>query len=542
MARRLDPVARHLVDALASPTCYPGDPSAWDGIEHIQTHLSHLFLTRDRVYKLRKPVSFDFVDFASRPARLRDCLEEVRLNRRLAPDVYLGVAPVVDDPDGVHVGVPREPAEWEGDPAEGEVVTVMRRLPEDRDALSLLRGGALTAPQLETVARRLVDFHARHRLPTPAAGHWRSVCDPVWAAFDSFKDTPRPDDAALLRRLEWRLREFESLHGYRLARRWREGLRVDGHGDLHLQHLWFDDDAEPRVIDCLEFDTALREIDPACDLAFLTMDLRYRGRGDLAESVLSTYVEVGDDYDLYGVLRYYESYRALVRAKVAHLATRDAAIPRVQRDAAEQSCRDHLELADRLLEESRPGALLVTSGWIGTGKSSVARELCRSLGAVRIATDVVRKHLSGVAPDTSLRSDWDGGAYTADRRRAVYDALRPRARAALGAGRDVVLDATFASREDRDALRAWAEAEGLRPWLVETACDDEVVAARLAARQRDGREASDAGPELLAASRAAYETPAEWPETRRTRIDTGAASWTTEVADLARRVAAARFG
>ena len=185
---------------------------------------------------------------------------------------------------------------------------------------------------------------------------------------------------------------------------------------------------------------------------------------------------------------------------------------------------------------------MITSGWVGTGKSSVARALCGALGAVRIASDVVRKHRAGVATRDSLRSQWNEGVYAPEERRAVYAALRARAESVLRAGRDVVLDASFASREQRDTLRAWAEDLGVRPWLVQTVCGDDAVADRLAARRRAGDDASDAGPELLPASRDSYEPPTEWPEALHVRVDTEAAEWPGEVEQLARRVAAARFG
>ncbi len=539
----IEPLPAGLVSALSQPTSFPGDPGPQSPIEHIQTHISHVFLTRERVYKLRKAVAFDFLDFGTRASRRFDCAEEVRLNRRLAPDVYLGVAEIHRGEEGFRVAEPEEPGVLAGR-GDLETVTVMRRLPTHRDALSLLAAGELSPAQIDVVARIIAEFHRRSRLPAAAADwDWRGdVVNPVRDALASLAASTTGKDEERLRSLDWRTREFEGLHGYHFSRRAREGRRVDGHGDLHLQHIWFDTDGAPRIIDCLEFNRDLREIDAASDVAFLTMDLRYRGVGDLAERALATYTEESDDYDLFGVLRYFEGYRAIVRAKVANLAVGDAAIERAQRDAAAESRSRHLELAERLLEEPRPGPLILTCGWVGTGKSSVAKELAGCLGGMRIASDRVRKHEAGVAPQTSLATGWNQGDYTPKKRRAVYAALRSRAAEVVRSGRTAILDATFSTQEERDAVQSWARDEDVRPWLVEVTCPDDVVTERLRARKRAGSDASDAGPEHLAASRAAYETPREWPPDRRAQIDTGHPSWTAEVAALARRIEAARFG
>ncbi len=520
---------------------YSGKDSGADAIEHIQTHLSHVFLTRERVYKLRKAVVFDFVDFGSREARRVDCVEEVRLNRRLASDVYLGVAEVFRATDGFRVGAPAEDLSGAG--SEAEPIVVMRRLPPERDAVSLLRAGQLSAARMEDVARQIAVFHSENRLPpSPGSDDWqRATAAPVWEAIESLKDLGGSQEE-LLRALDWRTREFEALHGYRFARRLAAGRRVDGHGDLHLQHLWFDDDGGARIIDCLEFSSALRQIDAACDIAFLTMDLRYRGRGDLAERVLAVYTEEADDYDLFGVLRYFESYRAVVRAKVAHLATRDPAIASPQRDAAAESRRRHLDLANRLFREPSRGDVIVTSGSIGSGKSTVARALAKRLCCVRIATDRVRKRRAGVARDVAMSGGWNRGDYSVENRRAVYAALREAAAEVLRSGRSVVLDATFSSREERDALQRWLREKGVRAWLIHTVCPDAIVESRLRARKRAGGDDSDAGPELLAASRSAYCEPEEWPEDRRIRVDTSGRGWQAKIDEFASRVGAARFG
>ena len=539
-----EPLPANLVEVLCHRASYPEDPSALGPVEHVQTHLGHVFLTADRAYKLRKAVSFGFVDFGSRGSRCRDCREEVHLNRRLAPDVYLGVAPVRATRDGFRVGAIQEPSFCDAHSAGCEWVTVMRRLPPGRDALSLSRANALTHDQIAIAAERIARFHDDYRLPRAVLPDCadRHSGEALRATIEALRPALSDEEMGLLNRVDWATREFEFYHGYRLKRRLRAGRWVDGHGDLHLQHLWFEDANTLNVIDCLEFDRALRQIDAACDVAFLTMDLRYRRRGDLAEAFLNRYAEISDDYDLFSVLRYFECYRALVRAKVAGLAVRDSTIPAFQREQARESCSHHLALADRLLHRSQPGDLVIMSGSIGTGKSTAARELAERLSALRIRSDGVRKHLSGVSPTTSLASAPDAAHYAPEARARVYLALQERARPALRSGRPVVLDASYGSARERTALREWARAHGFRVWLVETVCSPDEARARLGARERAGRDPSDAGPELLEASRAHYEVPDEWPEAERVRIDTEAKDWELDIATFAARVQTGRFG
>src|SRR5262249_46012030 len=306
---------------------FPRDPSAATGVEWIQTHLSHVYRTGDRVYKFRKPVDLGFVRFASRAERNADCLREVALNRRLAPRVYLGVAPLCGTRARPVIGTPAE--SLASDPAALEHCVVMRRLPEGRDALSLLEQGKLSEAQLDALATRIARFHAAHGLGAPAPfsrEEWLERCtapaEQNLHPLADARDLVRAEDLTLARDLA---HAFEVEHADRFERRRRDGRAVDGHGDLHLQHVWFErDHADPIAIDCLEFSESLRRIDAAADAAFLAMDLRYRGASSLAGRFLRSYARESDDFDLYSVVDYFLSYRAGVRAKVAALAARDA--------------------------------------------------------------------------------------------------------------------------------------------------------------------------------------------------------------------------
>lgn len=533
--------ARPSLAPLAAAAAYPGDPSARRGVEWLQTHISDVFLTGERVYKFRKPVRFGFVCFADLAERNEDCLRELRLNRRLAPDVYLGVAPLLSGA-GLRVG---PPAEELSDPA-GEHCVVMRRLPEGRDALSLLRAGSLSLRQLDRLARRVAAFHARYGLGEPAPfspSEWRERCSgPFRDSLQSMASRDLPDEALSTLRTRARARAdalAESFEARRLA-----GRAVDGHGDLHLDHVWFEtDDAEPLCIDCLEFDPRLRRIDAAADVAFLAMDLRYRGRPELGERFLRCYARERGDEDLYAVVDYFASYRAAVRAKVAALAAEDAAIGPEQRRQACESAGRHLTLATQLLAPSPVGAVVLVGGVVGTGKTTLAEALAERLdargGAAVLSSDRVRKQ--GAAP-SAAPADVDRGAYTQEARSRVYRELLARARRVVGAGRTAILDATWSRRTDRGLASALAAELGASCLFVEARCAEACARERLARRQASGTSLSDAGPAFYDVSRERFEAWRAGEEIALRVVHTDRPDWPHELDALAAELATAGVG
>ena len=535
-----DPLAPDLVRALCEASAYPGDPSASGGVEWIQTHLSHVFLTGRRVYKLRKAVDLGFVCFASRAERNADCLREVALNRRLAPDVYLGVAPVETAPGGVRVGSVAEALV-----GGGEHCVVMRRLPAGRDALSLLHAGRLPGEWLDRVAERVAEFHAAHGLGVPApfsASEWLERCTrPVEQNFALLAEAAgRIFPGGLLDRAREAARAFVARHPRCFEARRLAGRAVDGHGDLHLQHVWFETDAaDPIFVDCIEFSEGLRRIDAAAEVAFLAMDLRYRGEAGRAARFLRRYARASDDFDLYSVVDYFLSYRAAVRAKVASVAACDPGIESLQRERAAESARRHLELAVAALLPASGGALVLVGGAVGTGKSTAAEALADRVGGVVIASDRVRKRLAGLAPTDRAAAGPERGIYTTERTERVYAGLVVRAVPVVASGRVAILDATFATRAHRRRAREAADAQGVAVRFVETRCPPAVARERLARRAAAGTDPSDAGPELHARSLARFEPIAPEEGIPADVLDTADPAWRDE---LARRVSAWGLG
>ncbi len=537
-ARSLEPLEPSLLQALQRGDAYPDDPAfGRRPIQHLQTHLSHVFLGEGRVYKVHKAVDLGFVCFATRALRNRDSLRELRLNRRFTPDLYLGLAPLRRVKRGGRLRWTAGPLRdsLARDPGGGapEHAVVMRRLPEGRDLRTLLARRRVRPEQIDAVARRLAQIHATSRATHPVRTtpkRWLAqVRRPILDNLESLASSLESAGA------KQRFVSPKALHALRAANeaalgrlsptliaRLREGRAVDGHGDLHLEHVWFErDESPPLLIDCLEFRDDLRRIDAASEVAFLAMDLAYRGAHRFAARFLRRYAEAADDFGLYAVVDLFIGYRAAVRAKVAAVAAADPAIAQPQRSAAIVSARRHLGLAARALRPRSGGAVILTCGIVGTGKSSAARVLGDAFDAPVIATDRVRKR--------DLRRRLAYGRKGRDR---VYAGIFERAAAVVGSGRPVVLDATFDTAARRAKALRFARALGVPALLLETRCAPATTRARLAARRVAGIDPSDAGPDFHAVHAALFESPQEWPRARRAVLRTDV-PWRAELRAIA---------
>lgn len=460
------------------------------------THASWVYLGRDEVWKLKRPVDLGFLDFRTPEARRRCCEDEVRLNRRLAPDVYLGVLPVRRHERGLTLSGEGPIVDW---------AVHMRRLPADGGADELLARGRLTAAHLTRLARRLADFH-RASPEVRACGDLAAVCATIE---ENLAQTERFVGDLLDRETFHDVSAFQrgwlAAHGERLAARAAEGRARDGHGDLRLEHIHFEADAEPVVIDCLEFSERLRGGDVASDAAFLAMELDAAGRPELADGFLARLAEASDDFGLYDVVDLYLSYRACVRGKVAaHVATDPAATPEA-RAAKRREARDRFALALTYARPRAPRTFVVAVGGLpGSGKSTLAAALGEALAVPVIGSDLTRKAMAGLAPTAR------GGAalYTTAARERTYAEVLRRAACVAGAGRSVILDATFSTRAWRAAAAAMAREAGARFVFLERVADHSTVQARLA-RRRHEPSVSDATDAELARVAASYERPDE---------------------------------
>jgi aminoglycoside phosphotransferase family enzyme/predicted kinase len=458
-----------------------------------ETHVSVVVFVGDRAYKLKKPVTTPFLDYGTREQREAVCHLEVELNRRLAPDVYLGVADVTG-PDGQLC----------------DHLVVMRRMPDDLRLSTMVTHGRATPDHVAAVARRIAAFHATaHRSVTiDAAGSLEAVRR-LWV--DNFAEMTgfagpllHPETLGAVEGLALR---YLDGRGPLYQRRVADGRIVDGHGDLLADDIFCLDDG-PRILDCLEFDERLRFGDVLLDVGFLAMDLERLGSPALARHLLDAYREFAAETHPSSLEHHYIAYRALVRSKIACLRAE-------QGDAtAAPAAASLLDLCARHLYHGRV-RLVVVGGLPGTGKTTVAEGVARRLGCTVLRSDHVRKELAGIPATTRAVAPYGEGIYDTTTTAAVYTELLRRAGVALGLGESVVLDASFVGAEHREAAAAVARSGAAE--LSELRCDTppDVAAARVARRLAAGRDASDATPAIAAAMADAADP---WPGAG--RVDT----------------------
>jgi aminoglycoside phosphotransferase family enzyme len=377
-----------LVEALSNPLHYPHPATP---VVKLETHISYIFLAGDYAYKIKKPLNLGFLDFTSLEQRKLYCSEEVRLNRRLAPDLYIDFIPISGSVDQPILG---------GDPVNAlEYAVRMRRFAQHALLDRCLSEGILKPHHMDALARQLAQFHgsiARAGGDTPF-GTPEHVQQPV---LDNFTQTRAllkdPEDLRKLAELErWSKAIYERLQPLLTSRR-AEGFIRECHGDLHLGNMILQDD-EITVFDCIEFNEDLRWIDTISDLAFLTMDLHRRGASALAWRLLNGYLEFSGDYAGLQILTYYQVYRAMVRAKIAAIRLNQPDLDAGQQAETQKECRSYLDLA---LHFSHPLApfLLITHGVSGSGKTHITAQLLELMSAIRIRSDVERKRLFGLTP------------------------------------------------------------------------------------------------------------------------------------------------
>jgi aminoglycoside phosphotransferase family enzyme/predicted kinase len=475
----------NLIGALRRPAAYP-HPVA--GVELVETHISWVLLAGDYAYKIKKPVRLSFLDFSTLQRRHEACKEELRLNRRLAPALYVDVVPIggsADDPriDGAGPAI--------------EYAVRMHRFPQSEQLDQLLAADALSAEALEAFGQHLARFHAQ--APAAAAdddfGTPHRVYAPLRETVDDLLASRLSGSArrSMMALDAWSRSQTEALTPLFLRRK-REGHVREGHGDLHLANL-LRLKGTVTAFDCIEFDPALRWIDTMSDVAFLTMDLLYRGRGDLAYRFLNAYLEAGGDYDGVAVLRYYLVYRALVRAKVAMIraaATEGEASARHETEAAA-----HIALAAVRSDRPTP-ILLLTHGLSGSGKTWVSSALLERLPAIRIRSDVERKRLHGLAQDASSGSAVAGGLYTAEASAQTYAHLAAAAETILRGGETAIVDAAFLRAAQRAPFLALAARLHVACLILDCRAPVAELERRLDRRAAAGGDASEADRPVLA--------------------------------------------
>ncbi|MDH4228339.1 MAG: AAA family ATPase [Nitrospirota bacterium] len=487
--------AHPLREGLCRPEAYPHPVTV--PVRVIETHISLVFLTGEYVYKLKKPVNLGFVDYSTLEKRRHFCAEEVRLNRRLAAPLYLGVAAITGSERAPRVRIDGEAGGQNAGPAGEptlEYAVRMREFPQSAQLDRMLEAGTLEPTHVDTMARQVAKFHARaaQARPGDGVGGVEQVRAAVLANFElTARFVPELIPADTFRRVrEWSEARLAALEA-RIAARLADGFVRECHGDLHLQNAaWVD--GELQLFDCIEFNPAFRFTDVMAEVAFTRMDLDARGRPELGARFLNLYLEHSGDYAGLALLPLYLSYRAWVRAKVAALTPVATGFDAATRTATVGA---RVALSDAYTRPPRPWLALM-HGVTGSGKTHFSNRLVEGLGAVRIRSDAERKRLAGMGREHHAAAVGEGlyGAATTD---ATYQRLHQLAAQALEAGFPVVLDATYLKAARRQAAREVAERAGVPCLTVSCEASPEVLAERVTKRAALGVDLSDATLEVL---------------------------------------------
>lgn len=474
---------QRLITALCESRRYP-HPVAM--VEHLETHISHVMLAGEFAYKIKKPVDLGFLDFRDLKSRRHYCEEELRLNRRTAPAIYLEVIPITGRVDKPVVG---------GAGPVIEYAVKMHRFPQSALFSTLLNHGELTARHVDILAVRIAEFHG-DVTPAEAAGPFgelHTIKAPVLQNFTQLGPLLKnKSDQHMLKTLRAYTERAHAQLRDVFAQRKREGFVRECHGDLHLENIvWFGSDAVP--FDCIEFNEHLRWIDVMNEVAFVVMDLCARGHPELGFRLLNTYLERTSDYGGLAVLRYYMIYRTLVRTKV--LALRAQETNTTPCDEARR-IRGYLELA-HYFAVSRRTAIIITHGVSGSGKSTLAQHLLEALGAIRVRSDVERKRLAGLTSTARTGSAPERGIYAPQATLNTYAKLARLARLIVRAGYPAIVDAAFLRREQRRRLHGLATQLGIPFVILNCQAPEAVLRARVAERERHGQDPSEANLAVL---------------------------------------------
>ena len=511
-----------LIRRLQQPEIWPDDVKRVDLIE---THISWVLLTGRWAYKIKKPVDLGFLDFTTLARRDHFAHEELRLNRRLAPELYQDVIRITGTPEA-----PR----FDGPGPLLEVAVRMRQFEQARQLDRELAAGSLCPDDLEEVADEVAAFQetAPRAEAADLYGTPDAVMEPVRENFEDLR-VACADLSDLSASIE-RLASFSEQAGRALTAtfdtRRAGGFIREGHGDLHLANLTRLPEGI-RAFDCIEFSPDLRWIDVVADIAFLVMDLAMKRREDLAWTFLNAWLTRTGDYQGLETLRFYWLYRTMVRAKVSALR-RNQQMPGEGREASEASLRDHLHHGETLTTALRP-RLVLTHGVSGSGKSWLARRLAAKGGFVHLRSDVERKRLFGLRADARTQADLGSGLYAPEVSARTYARLAEIAGLVLDASLGVIVDATFLKAAHREPFLELARARGLEPVVLTLDAPQAILEDRVRARLAAGTDPSEADVDVLRGQLAEREHPRKDPDVRIIEVES---SDTPDIDSLAARL------
>lgn len=499
---------RELVSFLLDPQSYPENTA---NVTHIETHISHVFLCDSFVYKIKKPVNFGFLDFSSLKKRHYFCRKEVELNARLAKGIYLGVQPIYKA-NGCYSFVNNK----EGSPVEFAVQ--MKRIPMECLLFNLIEKGRPLYRDLEEVGRTLAFFHTNIK---PYRGKRFGGFEAILAATeDNFEQIKQfcgiTINEKTFETIASYTREFLEKNKNKFYRRKQNGFIREGHGDLHCQHICLEH--PPVIFDCIEFNEAFRIIDVLEDIAFLFMDLEYRGRFDLTSCLSKAYfadLQKVQDEDL---LRFYKVYRAVVRGKVEGLTAENVTTAKEQKLATAKAM-NYFDLACYYINDAHKAFNpIVFMGLSGSGKSTIAMGF--SSDAVILHSDEIRKAVAGLGKNEHHYIEVGKGIYTPELTGQIYYTLLDKAVGCAKEGKKVIVDATYLKANQRTHFYSSCIETGLNPFFVHCFASENILRKRIIERMQNGRDISDAHLSVLEHQLKHLEEPEELPSFRVLRINT----------------------
>lgn len=503
---------RQLIRALQNPKIYPEQPPK---VELVQTHISAIFLVGDRVYKIKKPVDFGFLDFTTLEKRKYFCEQEVALNRRLCPEIYLGVVEIKGQDGQIFIGQ-----------EQGEVIeyaVLMKKLPSEKMMDRLLAQGKVSAATLQRLASKIASFHkqAKSDEEISAYGQLQVIQQNIEENFvqtEKYVGTCLPPNS--FQEIKENTYRFLENKKNLFKQRITSGMIRDGHGDLHLQHICLTD--EILIFDCIEFNDRFRYGDVAADIAFLLMDLDYHGFPMLSAELAAYYLRDTKDWPLYLLLNFYKSYRAYVRGKVTSFRLEEKEISPPEKESILKEAQRYFSLAHYYAQKLNVPNIFLMGGLIGTGKSTVARALGNLFHWPVLSSDVIRKELANLPPQTRCLENFQQGIYAPDFSQRTYQTLYAQAEQILRAGNSVIIDASFNKKKYRAMGMELASKIGANIFFLECTCPAEEIKKRLARRASDIQEPSDGRWEIFADLKRDFEEVVELPSSSHLVLDTRA--------------------
>jgi aminoglycoside phosphotransferase family enzyme/predicted kinase len=467
-----------LIKALSAARAYEHEVA---DISLVETHISWVLLTGQFAYKVKKPVNFGFLDFSTLKKRRFSCQEELRLNRRLAPDIYLDVVPIT--------GTPEQPR-MDGAGEAIEYAVKMTQFPAGLTLSELAECKRLTSGEIDQITGIVADFHETIAKADEASPYGTSECIRHWFVENFDHIGPLLTDGKLKQQLEaiqvWGDLEYDRKTAFMQSRK-QQGYVRECHGDLHLSNMTLIN-GKVTLFDCIEFNPKLRWIDVISEVAFVVIDLLYFGYDHQAFRLLNHYLQHTGDYRGVALLRYYLVYRAMICAKVSLLRQVQQATDAVGNQAPLKYI-NFANLAERFTKPE-PARLIITHGYSGSGKSTIADRLAEKTGALQIRSDIERKRLFGYRAQAHTGSGLDSGLYTQESSLKTYRHLADCANIVIEAGFSVIIDAAFLKAAQRDLFRKLADENGASFLIVDFQASDKELSKRIRQRRNDASEAT----------------------------------------------------